>query len=81
VSIGDLVPPGTLYEPRLQQLDVRFSRSIRFDRLRVRGNLDVANIFNASNVLNLQRQFGPRYLDALQIMGGRLVKAGVQLDF
>jgi hypothetical protein len=81
VSIGDLVPPGTMYEPRLQQLDVRFSRSIRADRFRVRANLDVHNLFNASNVLNLQRQYGPTYLNVLQIMGGRLVKVGAQVDF
>ena len=76
-----LDPPGARYEPRLQQVDLRFSRQFRFDQLRVRGNLDIANIFNASNVLNLQRQFGPSYLNVLQIMGGRLVKLGVQLDF
>ena len=76
-----LDPPGTRFEPRLQQVDVRFSRQFRFDRLRVRGNVDVANLFNAGNVLNLQRQFGPSYLNVLQIMGGRLVKLGAQIDF
>ncbi|NOT25894.1 MAG: TonB-dependent receptor [Acidobacteria bacterium] len=76
-----LEPPGTMFEPRLQQVDVRVSRTFRVQTLRVRGNLDVANLFNASNVLNLQRQFGPTYLNALQIMGGRLVKLGLQVDF
>jgi hypothetical protein len=41
----------------------------------------VANLFNANSVLNLQRQYGPTYLNALQIMGGRLVKVGLQFDF
>jgi hypothetical protein len=81
VSIADLVPPGTMFEPRLQQVDVRLSRTLRLDRFRVRGNLDVHNVFNAGNVLNLQRQFGPTYLNVLQIMGGRLVKVGAQIDF
>ena len=76
-----LVPAGTLYEPRLQQLDVRFTRNIRVDRYRLRGNLDIANIFNAGNVLSAQQGFGPTYLNVLQIMGGRLVKVGVQFDF
>lgn len=76
-----LVPPGGMYEDRLQQVDVRLSRLFRLDRLRVRGNLDIANVFNASNVLNLQRNYGPTYLNVLQIMGGRLVKVGAQIDF
>jgi hypothetical protein len=76
-----LEPPGTMWENRLQQVDLRFSRSFQIGDYRIRGNVDVANLFNASNVLNLQRQFGPTYLNALQIMGGRLVKLGLQLDF
>jgi hypothetical protein len=76
-----LDPPGSSYEPRLQQVDLRISRSFVLDRYKVRGNLDLANLFNASNVLNLQRQFGPTYLNALQIMGGRLAKVGLQFDF
>jgi len=76
-----LVPTGEMFEPRLQQLDVRFTRLFRVDTLRIRANLDIANLFNASNVLNLQRQYGPTYLNVLQIMGGRLIKVGAQLDF
>jgi hypothetical protein len=76
-----LEPPGTMYEDRLQQVDVRFSRTFQVQNFRLRGSIDVANLFNASNVLNLQRQFGASYLNALQIMGGRLVKLGLQVDF
>jgi hypothetical protein len=70
-----------MYESRLQQIDLRFSRTFRFQSIRLRGNFDVANLFNASNVLTLQRRYGPTYLDAVQIMGGRLMKVGMQLDF
>ena len=77
-----LEPPGTMYEARLQQVDLRFSRTFRDETTTASGaSVDVANLFNASNVLNLQRQFGPTYLNVLQIMGGRLVKLGLQLDF
>jgi hypothetical protein len=48
---------------------------------RLRGNFDVANLFNVSDVLSLQRQYGPTYLNAVQIMGGRLMKIGFQFDF
>lgn len=76
-----LDPPGSSYEPRLQQVDFRLNRAFKMSNYRVRGSLDVANLFNANSVLNLQRQYGPTYLNALQIMGGRLVKVGLQFDF
>jgi hypothetical protein len=76
-----LDPPGASYEPRLQQVDVRFSRSVRMNKYRLRGSVDIANLFNANSVLNVQRQYGPTYLNVLQIMGGRLVKLGFQVDF
>jgi hypothetical protein len=51
------------------------------DRYRIRGNFDVANLFNANGVLNVQRAYGASYLNAIQIMGGRLMKVGLQFDF
>ena len=78
----DGAPAGSMYEPRIQQVDVRLSGLLRLGgTYRIRGNFDVANLFNVSNVLSLQRQYGPTYLDAVQIMGGRLMKIGFQFDF
>ena len=77
----DLVPAGTMYEPRVQQVDLRFSRLFQVARYRIRGNVDLANLFNGNDVLLLQRRHGPNYLDAQQAIGGRLVKVGAQLDF
>ena len=70
-----------LFRSRLQQVDFRLNRAFKMNQYRVRGSLDIANLFNANNVLNLQRQYGATYLNALQIMGGRLIKVGVQFDF
>lgn len=77
----DMAPIGSMYEPRIQQVDVRLSRLFRYRVVRVRGNFDIANLLNVSNVLSLQRQYGPTYLHAVQIMGGRLMKVGLQVDF
>ncbi len=77
----DMAPAGSMYEPRVQMVDVRLSRVVRMGAYRVRGNFDVANLFNVGNVLSLQRQYGPTYLHAVQIMGGRLMKVGVQFEF
>jgi hypothetical protein len=77
----EMAPAGSMYEPRIQQLDVRLSGLLRMGPYRLRGNFDVANLFNVSDVLSLQRQYGPTYLNAVQIMGGRLMKIGFQFDF
>lgn len=78
----DLFPQRTEYEDRLQQVDLRFSRVFRFAaRTRLQGAVDVYNLTNASNVLNMTTRYGPAWLNAIQIMGGRLMKVSLQLDF
>jgi hypothetical protein len=76
-----LIPNQSLFEDRLQQVDLRLARLFRVGNIRVRGNLDIHNILNASTVLNLNRGYGATWLNVLQVMGGRLVKIGAQLDF
>jgi hypothetical protein len=81
----DLIPPSTIFEPRLQQVDLRFSRMFRLGGTRrLRGGLDVYNILNASNVLNMNTTYSPPggvWQDVTQILGGRLVRLGAQFDF
>jgi hypothetical protein len=77
-----LIPPTVLFEPRLQQLDLRFSRIIRFGGTRrVRADVDVYNLFNASNVLSMNTTYGSGWQDVRQILGGRLVRLGGQINF
>lgn len=78
----ELLPPSVLFEPRLQQLDLRFSRGIPLGGTRrLRADLDVYNVFNASNVLSANTTFGPAWLDVRQILGGRLLRLGGQVEF
>jgi hypothetical protein len=78
----DLFPQRTDYEERLQQVDLRFSRLFRFgERTRLQGALDIYNLANSGNVLNMTTRYGSAWLNAIQIMGGRLMKVSVQLDF
>ena len=78
----ELIPPQTEFEPRLQQVDLRFSRVIRLGANRtLKPNLDVYNLLNASNVINQNLVYGPAWRDATQILAGRLLRVGVQFDF
>ena len=81
----DLVPPNTIFEPRLQQVDIRFSRNFRLGGTRrLRGNFDVYNLFNANDVLNENTRFSRtnnQWQNVIQIIGGRLMRVGAQFDF
>lgn len=73
--------PGSLYLPRLNQLDLRFSKVIRYRAMRIQPQLGIFNLTNEATVLIQNNTFGPT-LDAVQsILDGRLVRVGVQVDF
>ncbi|HYR85593.1 MAG TPA: carboxypeptidase regulatory-like domain-containing protein [Terriglobia bacterium] len=84
-AVIDLIPNNTLYGERIKQLDVRLSRFFTLtDRSKVQANFDVYNIFNNSTVLNEQTRYSRtnnQWRNAIQIMGGRLIKVGAQLTF
>src|SRR6266850_2049108 len=81
-SAGSL---DTLYGERIKQLDLRFSRIFKLgDTRKVQANFDVYNIFNNNTVLNEQTRYQVQnnpWRNVLQIMGGRLVKLGAQINF
>jgi hypothetical protein len=77
-----LIKPGTMYGGRLNQVDFRTSKIFRFGtEKRLQANLDLYNLFNASPVLALNNTYGTAWQRPLQILQGRLVKFGMQLDF
>src|SRR5205823_6461536 len=61
----ELIPPNTMFEPRLTQVDLRVSRLFRLaGTTRLRGSLDIYNIFNASSVLSMTPTYGQSWLNA-----------------
>jgi len=78
----NLIPPNTKFEPRLTQVDLRVSRSFRMmGTARLRGSLDIYNIFNANSVLSMTPTYGQSWLNAAQVLSPRLLRIGAQLDF
>jgi hypothetical protein len=76
-----LIKPGTMYGERLNQVDFRVSKIFSGGGRRLQANVDLYNLFNASPVLALNTTFGTAWQRPLQILQGRLLKFGVQLDF
>ena len=68
-----LEPPGVTRRERLQQLDLRLSKTFRFDRLTVGPTLDVYNALNSDKIFN--------YLSAnyANTSGTYLVPSGILL--
>ena len=78
----ELIPYGTMHEPRGHQIDLRFSKIVRVGgTARLRGNFDIFNAFNANDVLQLVPRYGSQWLDVQQILSGRLLKFSVAFDF
>ena len=77
-----LIPDNSMFEPRAQQLDLRFTRTFRFGGTRrLRPSLDVYNLFNAATVLAMNTTYGPSWKDVTQILNGRQLRFGAQFDF
>ena len=66
-------------------MDLRFTRNFPLGRSRkLQGNFDIYNILNASTIQNEQVGYSTTnnpWRNAIQIMGGRLVKFSAQLTF
>jgi hypothetical protein len=78
----DIIPYGTMHEPRGHQIDLRFSKIVRLrGTARLRGNFDIFNAFNANDVLQTVPRYGSQWLDVQQILSGRLLKFSVAFDF
>jgi hypothetical protein len=76
----NIVQPGTLYGERLNQLDLRFTKNIRFGRERVRVSLDIYNAFNGNYVRTVNANYAS-WLTPTAILDPRLFKLSGQFDF
>ena len=73
--------PGSLYEKRINQLDLRLTRTFALGARRVQGMVDVYNALNTSAITSLNTTYGSQWLRPNSIMPGRLVKFGIQMDW
>jgi hypothetical protein len=76
----NLVAPGTIFGQRANQVDLRFSKIVKFSRLRTTVNLDLANLFNANAILTQNNNYAAWQVPT-NIMDPRLFKISLQFDF
>jgi hypothetical protein len=81
VTLLGLVKPGDLYGDRLNQVDLRFGKLLRFHGTRTLVALDLFNAFNTNTTDVYQTFYGTTYLNPSSIMAARLAKISAQFDF
>jgi hypothetical protein len=77
-----LMSPATYFGDRLNQIDLRVSKSVRvFHGRRVSVNVDLFNALNANPVTQQNNNVGAQWLRPTSILAGRLLKFGTQIEF
>ena len=79
----NLIEPGTLYGDRLNEIDLRFAKILRFGRTRTNVGIDVYNIMNSSPVLTYNQTFVPNgpWLQANSVLTGRLARISAEFTW
>jgi len=82
----NLVEPGSVFGPSLNQLDLRFAKILRFGTARTTINFDLYNALNANTILTYNNAYaitaaGVVWQQPTQILQARFFKIGAQFDF
>jgi hypothetical protein len=76
-----LIPPGSKYGDRWNQVDMRFAKKFQVDKLKLQPQVDMFNLFNANPVVGQVQTFGPSLDRPTSVLLGRLFAVSVQVDF
>ena len=77
----NLQAPGTVFGDRINQLDFRVAKRLRFGATRMLVGVDLYNSLNINTIQRYITTYGPNYLDPSLIMPPRFLKFSAQVDF
>jgi hypothetical protein len=79
----NLIEPGTLYGDRVNEIDLRLAKILKFGRTRTNIGFDIYNIVNSAAVLSYNLGFVPNgnWLVPAGVLQPRFWKFSVQVDF
>jgi hypothetical protein len=79
----NLLAPGEQFGDRVNEIDLRVAKLLRFGRTRANVGFDLYNLLNSSAVLSYNQTFVPGgpWLQPLLVLTPRFVKFTAQLDF
>ena len=79
----NLIEPGSMYGDRLNQLDFRVAKILRFNRTRMTVGVDLYNVTNSSAILTYSNTFVPGgpWLLPNTVLTGRLARINAEFTF
>ena len=77
----NLIPPGSQYLDRWNQLDLSFRKTFKLGKYRVDGALDMFNASNSNVVLSQNQSFGSTLGQPQAVLQGRLLRVSSQIKF
>jgi hypothetical protein len=79
----NLLPRGQFYAPRLNEVDLRVAKILRFGRTKTNVGFDLYNMFNANPGLTFNENFNvpANYLRPTSILLPRIARFNVTVDF
>jgi hypothetical protein len=80
VSVN-VISPQTVFDDRLNETDLRLSRTFRVGPGRIQGIFEIYNAFNDRPSQANQTTLNATYLRPTSLVGGRLFKFGAQVNF
>jgi hypothetical protein len=88
VQFFNIVKPGTVYGDRLNGLDLRLGKILKYGRTKALVAVDIFNVTNSNAIDVYQQTYGPTiltpqstYLNPLSITQARFFKISAQFDF
>ena len=81
IDPGTSLNLGTIYGDRLNQVDLRVGKLLRYHRYKAMVSVDFYNALNVSTVLSQNNTFGASWLQPNSIMPARFAKVSLQFDF
>jgi hypothetical protein len=77
----NVVEPNTMFGDRIDQLDIRLGKILRFGKTRTNLNLDIVNAMNSNDNLAYSPTFGATWPAPTSVLTARLFRISAQLDF
>jgi hypothetical protein len=77
----NVLEPNTMFGDRIDQLDLRIGKILRFGRTRTNLNLDIVNALNSNDNLGYSPTFGATWPAPTSVLTARLFRLSAQLDF
>jgi len=80
-SLVNFIAPGTMFDKRINQIDVRIGKSFAFQRTRLQLTASAYNLLNSNADMVINNQYSATWLQPKIVMQGRLIKFGFQIDY